>query len=317
MRSIPPTLIALIFIALPGCGSSNGDRVQGYVEGEYVYVACPTASALEKLYVSRGIRVGVGEPLFALDSRPEKAARDEAAHRLAQARANLEDAKKGRRPTEIESLEAQVKQSKAALVLSEVEFARQTKLRDSGAGSLEDWDRARATRDQDSQKTTQLEADLKTAKLGSRVDQIAMAEADVQARTSALAHADWDLSQKQQFAPKSGLVFDTLYFEGEWVPAGRPVVALLPPANIKVRAFVPEQRVGEIQLGQKARVFVDKNTVHGGLVAFISPKAEYTPPVIYSQESRAKLVFMVELRFDAETAALLHPGQPVDVEFSH
>jgi HlyD family secretion protein len=52
-----------------------------------------------------------------------------------------------------------------------------------------------------------------------------------------------------------------------------------------------------------------------GKVSYISPKAEYTPPVIYSRETRAKLVFMVELIFDVQAAADLHPGQPVDVEF--
>jgi HlyD family secretion protein len=107
---------------------------------------------LEKLYVERGTWVKAGAPLFALDSRPEKATRDEAEHRLLQARANWEDAKKGRRPTELESIEAQLKQSRAALVLSESEFARQEKLNQSGAGTAEDLDRARAARDQDRQK---------------------------------------------------------------------------------------------------------------------------------------------------------------------
>jgi HlyD family secretion protein len=48
-------------------------------------------------------------------------------------------------------------------------------------------------------------------------------------------------------------------------------------------------------------------------VSFIYPQAEYTPPVIYSQDFRAKLIFMVEARFDPDTAKLLKPGQPVDV----
>src|SRR5438552_4054052 len=89
-----------------GCNRSNNGAIQGYVEGEYVYVASPLAGQLETLSVQRGIWVKIGEPLFALESAAEKAARDEAAQKLEQARANLEDAKKGRRPTEIESLEA-------------------------------------------------------------------------------------------------------------------------------------------------------------------------------------------------------------------
>jgi HlyD family secretion protein len=51
-------------------------------------------------------------------------------------------------------------------------------------------------------------------------------------------------------------------------------------------------------------------------LSFIAPQSEYTPPVIYSQENRSKLVFMIELRFEDAVAAKLHPGQPVDVEFA-
>ena len=302
--------------ALASCSRSDRNRVQGYVEGEFVYVASPLAGALESLQVKRGAQVKAGDPLFALESASEKAARDEAERRLAQGRANLEDTKKGKRPSEIESIEAQLKQARAALALSETDFARQEKLVQSGMIAVQDFDRARSARDQDRQRVAQLEADLKTAQLGSRSDQIAAAEANVRALEATLAKAEWELSQKRQAAPQAGLVFDTLYREGEWVAAGRPVVALLPPQNIKVRAFVPERQIGAIQPGERVRVTVDGvREPFIGRVSFISPQAEYTPPVIYSQESRDKLVFMIEAIFDPKSAVNLHPGQPVDVQF--
>src|SRR5262249_43067612 len=125
--------------------------------------------------------------------------------------------------------------------------------------------------------------------------------------------AEWDFAQKRQSAAQSGMIFDTLYREGEWVGAGQPIVVLLPPQNIKVRAFVPQERVGSLKYGDSVRVFVDGVAEpFVGRISFISPRAEYTPPVIYSQESRAKLVFMVEATFDPRVAANLHPGQPVD-----
>jgi len=306
----------LALITLAGCGSTNPNKVQGYVEGEYVYVAAPAAAALQTLYVQRGNQVNAGDSLFVLDDAPERAARDEGERKLAQGRANWEDLKKGKRPTEIESLEAQMKQAKAALALSEQAFAREETLFRSNATSPQDRDKARAARDQDRQRVAQLEADLATGKLPSRVDQVAAAEANVRALQASLAKANWDLAQKRQNAPQSGLVFDTLFREGEWVAAGKPVVALLPPENIKVRAFVPQTRIGAIHPGQEVRVFVDGVPApFVGRVSFISPQAEYTPPVIYSQESRSKLVFMVEAVFDPAVAAQLHPGQPVDVEF--
>lgn len=227
---------------LASCSRSDSHRVQGYVEGEFVYVASPLAGALESLYVQRGAQVKAGDALFVLESASEKAAQDEAQRRLVQARANLEDAKKGKRPSEIDASEAQLKQARAALALSEKEFARQQKLVHAGLLAVQDLDRARSTRDQDRERVAQLEADLQTARLGSRSDQIAAAQANVRALEATLAKAEWDLSQKRQTAPQAGLVFDTLYREGEWVAAGRPVVVLLPPQNIKVRAFCRRHR---------------------------------------------------------------------------
>ncbi|HSQ56950.1 MAG TPA: HlyD family efflux transporter periplasmic adaptor subunit, partial [Gemmata sp.] len=167
---------------------------------------------------------------------------------------------------------------------------------------------------QDRQRVAQLEADLDTAKLGSREDQIAAAAANLRALEATLAKAEWDLRQKSQFAAEPALVFDTLYREGEWVAAGKPAVILLPPRNVLVRAFVPETRVGAIKLGDQVRVEIDGVAeLITGRVRYISPRAEFTPPVIYSRESRGKLVFMIEIVFDPEVAAMLHPGQPVDV----
>ena len=99
--------------------------MQGYVEGEFVYVASPFAGALESLQVQRGAQVKAGDPLFWLDSTSEKSVRDEAERRLAQARATWEDVKKGKRPSEIEAIQAQLKQVRAAFKLSEREFTRQ------------------------------------------------------------------------------------------------------------------------------------------------------------------------------------------------
>ena len=297
------------------CDKPATNRLQGYVEGEFVYVAAPAGGKLERLPVQRGGQVKAGDPLFTLESVSERATRDEAERRVVQAHSTLEDAKKGKRPSEIASLEAQLLQARSALALAGETLVRQEKLASNGANSVDDLDRARSTYDQSKQHVTQLEEDLKTAALGLRTDQIAAAEADVKAREATLAKAEWDLSQKSQKAAQDALVFDTLYREGEWVAAGKPVVVLLPPANIKVRAFVPEPRIGSIHQGDTISVKIDGTPESfTGKVSYIFPQAEYTPPVIYSKESRDKLVFTIEIVFAPEVALKLHPGQPVDVQ---
>ena len=316
-RAIRILLLSLFAIAIASCKPPAASTLQGYVEGEFVYVASPSAGALQRLEVRRGAEVPQGAALFTLESEPESQTRNEAARALDQAKALLEDAKKGQRPTELDALKARIAQARAAATFAEKELERQENLsRSPGVTAKQDLERARSLRDQTRGRVVELEAELTTAGQSARTDQVAAAEAVVHAREAALLRAEWTLGQKAQKAPQGALVFDTYYREGEWVPAGRPVVSLLPAGNIKVRTYVSELKVGGLRLGQGARVSADgRGGVTRGVVTYISPKHEFTPPVIYSKENRAKLVFRVEISFDADTAAGLHPGQPVDVEF--
>ncbi len=307
----------MLVLGLLGCKRPPSNLLQGYVEGEFVYVSSPLGGKLTKLNVQRGSQVKAGDMLFELENIAETAARDEASQRLLQARSTLEDAKKGKRPTEIESLEAQLKQAREVSALSEIELARQLELTKSGAVAVDSTDQARSMNVQNHRRVEQLEADLKTASLGMRRDAVAALEAEVKAREAMLAKAAWDLSQKQQSAQQAGVVNDTLYREGETVAAARPVVSLLPPTNMKVRSFVPETRLSTLHVGDALKVHVDGVAeALSAKVSFIAAQSEYTPPVIYSQDNRSKLVFMIELRFEDAVAAKLHPGQPVDVEFA-
>jgi HlyD family secretion protein len=304
-------LVALA--AAMGLGGNGGPLVvQGYIEGEYVYVGSPVAGRLETLHVARGAGVAAGAPLFQLDRSSEQPARDDAAARLARAEANLANLRKGKRPSEIESLEAQLAQAQAMLQLSEAELNRRERLVATNVVSRETLDEARAAYERDKARVAELQAELKTAQLGARADEIQAAEAEVTAARAQLAQAEWRLHQMSQAAPQMGVVIDTLYRPGEWVAAGAPVVSLLPPDNVKVRFFVPEPRLGAIKVGDEVRVSCDACPPDlTAVISFISPDAEYTPPVIYSREMRAKLVYLVEAR--PRQAAALHPGQPVDV----
>ena len=304
-------LVALA--AAMGLGGDGGIlRLQGYVEGEYVYVGAPVAGRLEALHVARGDNVAAGAPLFQLDRSSEQPARDEAAARLARAEAALANLQKGKRPSELESIEAQLAQAKAMLELSEVALKRRQQLVETRAASREAVDEARAAYERDKARVAELEAELKTAQLGARADEIQAAEAEVTAARAQLAQADWRLAELSQTAPRAGVVVDTLYRLGEWVSAGAPVVSLLPPENVKVRFFVPEPRLGAVAVGDEVQVSCDACAPNlTATVSYISPDAEYTPPVIYSREMRAKLVYLVEAK--PRQPAALRPGQPVDV----
>jgi HlyD family secretion protein len=120
------------------------------------------------------------------------------------------------------------------------------------------------------------------------------------------------LARRRMASPVTGSVQQVYYRPGEMVAAGRAVVALLPPGNVKVRFFVPEAVLPRISIGDRVKIGCDgcaRDLTAG--VSFIARQAEYTPPVIYSLEERAKLVFLIEALPDKPDN--LRVGQPVDV----
>jgi HlyD family secretion protein len=310
-RTLPALCIAL---ALAGCGSSTPPSLQGYVEGEYVRVAAPFAGTLVRLETERGRRIETGAPLFALEAENEDAARREAQERVRKAVAQVEDLKKGKRVTEIDSARAQLAQAEAMAANSDKDWHRQLDLVTKGFVSQSRADEAKATRDRDRNKVIEMQNDLATTRAGARPDEIRAAEAEAAAARESLAQAEWKLKQKTVASTVTGIVSDTLFVRGEWVPAGAPVISVLPPGNVKVRFFVPETKLGAIKVGQKVTLACDGCAAAiNANVSFIAAQAEFTPPVIYSKDNRAKLVFLVEARPSPEDAVKLHPGQPVDV----
>jgi len=307
-------LLLPLALAIGACGDREPKALQGYVEGEYVRIAAPFAGTLLQLDAQRGQAVTSGAPLFALEAENEDAARREAEERVKRADAQVDDLRKGKRSTEIDSVRAQLVQAEAVAANSEKDWKRQLDLVTKGFVSQSRADEAKATRDRDVGKVVELQNDLATMRSGSRPDEIRAAEAEAAAARQSLAQAAWKLRQKTVASTVDGVVTDTLFVRGEWVPAGAPVVAVLPAANVKVRFFVPETRLGAIKVGQKVSLACDGcPAALGASISFIAPAAEFTPPVIYSKDNRSKLVFLVEARPAPAEAAKLHPGQPVDV----
>ena len=313
MNALPWALGAALLAA--GCTPAAAPAWSGYVEGDFVYVAAPLPGALVRLSVQRGQTVAPGAALFALDDRSERDAREEAAARLAGARAQADDAAKGRRDEEVAVIRAQLAQARTQAALAAAELTRLQQLVAQGFLSASRLDMARAEAEQGRSRVAELEAALRVAALPARSDARRAADAAVEAAQAALAQLQWREAQKEQTAPAAGDVSDTFYSVGEWVPAGQPVVALLPPGNVRARFFVAERELGTIAIGQAVTIQCDGcGEPIAARIDRIATQPEFTPPVIYSNEQRARLVFMVEaLPAAADDARRLRPGQPLDV----
>lgn len=317
LSPVHPTVCRAAYLllawGLTACGPSSDNTYQGYGEGEFVNIAPLESGPLDTLLVHRGETVTKGTELFRLEITNQQAQRNAAAANLVKAEANLADLEKGLRPSEIDQLEASLKSARAEARLASLEYARKQKLITKGNISQASLDNARATLSKANATVAQITAQLATGRLPARSDQVDQAKANVNAAHAALEQADYSLSRRMGIAPARALVNDTYYNPGEMVSAGQPIISLLPPDNIKVRFFVPETDLGAIAIGQKVSFSCDGcPTDLTGAVNYISPQAEYTPPVIYSEQSKSKLVYMVEAK-PADRPEKIHPGQPVSV----
>lgn len=312
-RSVAFLLAAL----LAGCQPAGEARFQGYVEGEPVLVAAQQGGQLTSLTVRRGDVIQAGTPLFSQDQATEAASVSQARAQLAQAQAQLGNLATGKRPPEIAAIEAQLKDVEARRALSAGQLRRQQALVAKGFVSAESLDQARTQLARDETGIAQMRAQLASARLPGRAAERDAAQAQVRASQAALDQSTVRLEQKSQRAPVSGLVQDVYYRAGEWAGPGQPVVSILPAENIKVRFFVPESSLGGLRTGQTVAVRCDGCPASvPAVIRFISPTAEYTPPVLFSEKNRHRLVYLVEAWPQPQDAARLHPGQPVDVSLN-
>lgn len=309
--------VALLLIPalLAGCGDRPPDGWTGYAEAELVYVAPPVAGRLSDLAVRSGEAVAAGQALFALDATPELAADAEAQARAQSAQAQALDADKGRRAPELAVTQAQLDQARAAERLAAGDLARQQQLLAQGFVARARVDDAATTLAQARARVAELEAALQVARLPARDDARSAARALAEAAQNSRAQTAWRVAQKRQSAPVAARVQDVFMRPGEWVAAGQPVLALLPPANRKARFYVPQSAVGGLRLDARVSLHCDGcGAAIPARISFIASGPEYTPPVIYSNQQRDKLVFLVEARpVKPEDAERLHPGQPLDV----
>lgn len=307
-------ITSLCYLTLAGCKPNNDNDWQGYVEGEYVYVASSQAGRLDRLSVQRGQQIVSGAPLFLLESGYEIAAQQQAQHQLSAAQAQLEDIQSGKRPEEQKITQAQLEQAQATANKTAIQLHRDQLQFQAGGISKQQLDDSRAAAETAAAQVKQWQSQLTVDRLPSRVAQISAQQAQVAAAQAVLEQANWKLAQKRVTATRSGLVFDTMYREGEWVAAGNPVVRMLPPENVKIRFFVAETTLGRLKLNQPVTLNCDgcqaKVVAH---ISYISTESEYNPPIIYSNQSRAKLVYMIEARPIPADVRKLHPGQPVEV----
>lgn len=288
----------------------------GYVEGDFVLVAPVEGARIESLSARQGARVTAGETLATLQADDARHAVEEARAALAQAEAQAADTRQGRRPEEIAVLEAALRSANAQGAEARRMLDRTRDLASRGIAAASELERAETALETADAGIGQAEANLAVARLPARDEAIRAAEGQAERARAALAQAEWRLAQRTVIAPAAGRIAEVIRNPGEMAGPSQPILSLLPDGAIRLKLYVPEPQFSALGIGTLLTVQCDG--CPPGLTArisYASPEPEFTPPVIYSLETRQKLVHLVEARPEGDSAAL-KPGQIVDVRVS-
>lgn len=310
MSAIKDFLLGLLALILPGFGAPTELVYNGYVEADYVYVAPSGAGRIVSILAAEGDRVAEGQLLLTLEDTAQVQALRSAEAGVAVARANLDNLQTGSREAEIAVIRASLHKAYADQKLAETTLERSTALLERGLVPPAQVDTDRANLSRAEAQIEQLQAQLKVAELPARDAQRLAAEGTLDMAKAQAAIAKSNLDDRTIEAPIAGVV-DRIYFDaGEVAATGAPVLSIFPPDRIKAIFFIPEPARAGTRIGDILDVTCDG--CDEGITARITYMAsdpQYTPPIIYSREERARLVFRAEALLQHADGLL--PGQPV------
>jgi HlyD family secretion protein len=314
-------LLVALFVAAAwagrhlGGGAPKAVAVTGTIEATQVDVSVKITGRILVRLVKEGDRVTRGQVLVRLDDS-ELAAdvrRQDAALRSAEA--TLRDLRKGARPQEIEDGRAAVSSAEATRTMTEREYQRSDQLYTKNLIAAQDVDRARQAYEVAKAQERSARERLALLLAGSRPDQIEAAGWQVTQAESALAQAQSRLREARVVSPIDGVVLRKNLEAGETANPGVPILTLVNPKDVWLRAYVPETEVGRLKIGDTAALRVDAfpNRVFTGRLIEIGSEAEFTPRNVQTKKERVTLVFRIKIQID-NPDGLLKPGLPADAD---
>jgi HlyD family secretion protein len=287
----------------------------GTVEATDAQLGFQAPGRIVSLSPREGDRVTAGQELARLDRAELEARRAQSEAQVDAARAALAELESGSRREEIAQARAALAAADERRQDAERDLGRTRRLYEGGAVSREALDKAQVALDVARAQRTQVAEQLRLVEAGPRQERKAAARAQVNQAEAAVQGVEATLSNTVLTAPFDGLVTVRHREPGEVVPAGSPVLTLMDPRSRFVRIYIPENRVGAVQLGTRAAITADTypGKTYPGEVSFIASEAEFTPKSVQTTEERVRLVYEVKVRVTGDPGFDLKPGLPADV----
>jgi HlyD family secretion protein len=307
----------LIWQATRPAADPNTLILYGNVDLRQVSLAFNASERIAALRVQEGDQVTAGQLLGQLDQRSTRLRLDQAqaqANAQQQALARLQA---GSRPEEVAQARAGVAAAQAEADLARQQLARLQAVHAGSGGravSQQDIDAAQAKALATQAQLDSTRKALQLAQTGPRKEDIAQAQAQLDASRANAAVLQQQLSDTELRAPVAAVVRSRLMEPGDMASPQRPVFTLAIRDPKWVRAYVAESDLGRIRPGMAATISIDSAPDHplAGRVGYISSVAEFTPKTVQTEELRTTLVY--EVRILAEDRAdTLRLGMPATV----
>ncbi|HZU85045.1 MAG TPA: HlyD family efflux transporter periplasmic adaptor subunit [Polyangiaceae bacterium] len=308
-------LVGALAGSIGGCrqGSTVPEGFQGLVEYDERIVGFEQPGRVTEVPVQRGQLVRAGQVLAKLDDALQRATRDARRSEAAATRAELALLRAGTRAEDVAAATADANAAAANEELLRKSAERARKLLAEGAISKAELDKADADLEEATGRRRSLESRLMALRRGSRPEELARAEANVDQQTSALDLEEERLARFVLRAQTSGEITDVTVKPGEFAAVGTPAVTLADVEHPYADVFVPEGQLDGVRVGADAVVRVDATSEpFHAVVEYVSPETEFTPKFLFSDRERPNLVVRARVRID-DARHRLHSGIPAFV----
>lgn len=288
-------------------------RVSGNIETTEARASFQVAGRVLQRVVSEGEAVEQGQTIARLDTSElaQQVAIREA--EVQAARAALAELEAGSRPEEIAAARATFARAEAEMKQQQRDYERQKELYEQNAVPTQQYERAQTAYEVAQARVNEARQQLRLVEEGPRKEKIEQARATLEQAKQALEMDRIRLNYGVLRSPLSGVVLSKHIEDGEFVVPGTPVVTLADLDDIWLRAYVSEEDLGRVKLGQPVEVSTDSypGKVYPGRISFIASEAEFTPKSVQTEEQRVKLVYRIKIDI-ANPERELKPGMPAD-----
>ncbi|MCL9669564.1 HlyD family secretion protein [Rosenbergiella epipactidis] len=303
--------VIINIFTLSGC-EDHKNSTMGYIEDEYIYLSIGNSAEIKSIDVIKGDKVKIGDILFKTDDYTLRKTGEKLERDKKYEEAILRNMEKGIRKSERELIDIDIDRLQREIVKAESTLERKRKLRDKGFLSKEDIESEELNLAIKRNSLKKITADLNNKMLPARIDELIAQKIKIEKIDVDVENNKYNISQSEVKSPADGIIHDILRKKGELASPSNPVLIIVPDGRKKIKFYINRNQLYKIKISDSILVRVnDFNEDHEAIVDYISPKPEYTPPMLYDDKNDT-FVYLIEAKFKDRNIDL-PAGTPVEI----